>query len=185
MKQLKIVLSIFLILVFLSCKDDKKIENKSNEVSDEVNVSTFYFIQHAEKDRTDPNNTDPELSQKGLGRAMHWADILNNTELDAIYSTNHIRTSMTAAPISIKKNIDVKYYDPHNIDIEQFKTDNLNKTVLIVGHSKTTLDFVNKMIKEEKYTSLNDNNNGNLFIVQIINETTTVQQLYFNCSCLE
>ena len=181
MKQLKVALSIFLILVFLACKDDKKVENKSNEAS----ISTFYFIRHAEKDRTDPNNTDPELSQKGLGRAMHWTEILNNTELDAIYSTDDLRTSMTAAPISVKKDIVVQYYDSLTINLEQFKVDNLNKTVLMVGHRDTTPDFVNKMIGEEKYASLDDSNNGTLFIVQIINETTTVQQLYINCSCLE
>lgn len=186
MKPLKVVLSVFLIAVLLSCMDDKKIadkliENKSNEAS----VSTFYFIQHAEKDKTNPNNTDPELSQKGLGRAMHWAAILDNTELDVIYSTDDLRTSMTAAPISVNKSIDVQYYDPNTINLQQFKIDNLNKTALIIGDSNTTPDFVNKMIEEDKYTSLDDSKNGTLFIVQIVNDTETVQQLYFNCSCLE
>lgn len=181
MKHLKAVLVIFLILGFLSCKDDQKVENISNEVS----VSTFYFIRHAEKDRTDANNTDPELTQKGLGRAMHWAEILKDTELDAIYSTDYLRTSMTAAPTSVKKDIDVQYYDPRDIDLEQFKMDNLNKTALVVGHSNSTPDFVNKMIGEEKYASLDESNNGTLFIVQLINETATVQQLHFNCNCPE
>lgn len=181
MKHLKAVLVIFLILGFSSCKDDQKVENVSNEVS----VSTFYFIRHAEKDRTDTNNADPELNQKGLGRAMHWAEILKDIELDAIYSTDYSRTSMTAAPTSVKKDIDVQYYDPSAMDIEQFKTDNLNKAVLVVGHSNTTPDFVNKMIGEEKYALLDDSDNGSLFIVKMINETVTVQQLHFNCNCPE
>lgn len=181
MKHLKAVLVIFLIFGFSSCKDDQKVE----DISIEVRVSTFYFIRHAEKDRTDSNNTDPELTQKGLGRAMHWAEILKDTELDAIYSTDYLRTSMTAAPTSVKKDIDVQYYDPRDIDLEQFKMDNLNKTALVVGHSNSTPDFVNKMIGEEKYASLDESNNGTLFIVQMINETATVQQLHFNCNCPE
>ncbi len=181
MKQLKTVLAIFILLGFSSCKDEQKIENVPNEVS----VSTFYFIRHAEKDRTDLDNVDPELTQKGLGRAMHWAEILKDIELDAIYSTDYLRTSMTAAATSVKKDINVQYYDPRAMDVEQFKIDNLNKSVLVVGHSNTTPDFVNKMIGEEKYASLDDTNNGTLFIVQMINETITVQQLYFNCNCPE
>ena len=90
---------------------------------------------------------------------------------------------MTAAPTSVKKNVDVQYYDPRTIDVEQFKTDNLNKKVLIVGHSNTTPDFVNKLIGEEKYSQIDDNENGSLFIVQIVNGTATDTKLIFNCNC--
>ena len=70
-----------------------------------------------------------------------------------------------------------------SIDFEQFKTDNLNKKVLIVGHSNTTPDFVNKLIGEEKYSQIDDNENGSLFIVQIVNGTATDTKLIFNCNC--
>ena len=33
-------------------------------------ISTYYLIRHSEKDRSNPENPDPELNQKGLGRAM-------------------------------------------------------------------------------------------------------------------
>ncbi|MGS0523993.1 histidine phosphatase family protein [Zobellia nedashkovskayae] len=70
---------------------------------------------------------NPELNQRGLGRAMHWAEILKDVELDVIYTTDYERTSMTAAPTAVKKELDVKYYEPQNVNIEQFKTDNLGK----------------------------------------------------------
>jgi broad specificity phosphatase PhoE len=148
-----------------------------------ASVSTFYFIRHAEKDRSDPENVDPELSQKGLGRAMHWAEILNDVKLDEIYSTDFERTAMTAAPTSVKKDITVKYYDPQNIDIKQFEVDNLNKKVLVVGHSNTIPEMVNKMIGEDKYPNMDDNDNGSLFIVQIVNGIPTDMHLIFNCNC--
>ena len=174
-------LTISFVLLFLSCKEDKPITT-----TDEVaTVSTFYFIRHAEKDRSNAENVDPELSQKGLGRAMHWAEILNDVDLDVIYSTDFNRTSMTAAPISVKKNIDVQYYDPRTIDIEQFKTENLGKKVLVVGHSNTTPDFVNKLIGEEKHKQIDDSENGNLYMVQFVNNTVTDTKLVFNCNCPE
>jgi phosphohistidine phosphatase SixA len=167
------------LLISLSCKDEVVIDTSQDQAS----VSTFYLIRHAEKVRSNPNDSDPELNQKGLGRAMHWAEILADVNLDAIYSTDYNRTSMTAAPTSVKKNIDVQYYDPSSIDITQFKFDNLNKTVLVVGHSNTTPEFVNKLIDEERFPSIDDSQNGILFIVQIVNGRPTVNKLIFNCNC--
>ena len=178
MKVIKFVLFIFL-AISVSCKE----ESTKDMPQAEISVTTFYLIRHAEKIRSNPEDSDPELSQKGLGRAMHWAEILDQVDLDAIYSTNFNRTSMTAAPTSVKKNIDVQYYDPRIIDIAQFKADNLNKNVLIVGHSNTTPEFVNLLIGEDKYTDIDDSENGTLFIVQIVNGVSTVNKLLFNCNC--
>ena len=174
MKVLKTLLILVFALGLLGCNEEPKIADT---------VSTFYFIRHAEKDRSDPENIDPELNQKGLGRAMHWAEILNDVAIDAIYSTDYERTQMTAAPTAVKKNITVQYYDPESIDIEQFKADNINKRVLVVGHSNTTPDFVNKMIGKEKYQQIDDLENGSLFIVEIVNGIATDMRLNFNCNC--
>lgn len=178
MKAIKFVL-IILLIIGSSCKE----EPARDMTQDQKTVSTFYLIRHAEKDRSNPDDADPELNQKGLGRAMHWAEILDAVELDAIYSTDYNRTAMTAAPTSVKKNIDVQYYDPRIIDIEQFKIANLNKKALIVGHSNTTPEFVNQLIGEDKYTTIDDSENGNLFIVQIVNGIATETKLNFNCNC--
>lgn len=178
MKAFKYILFI-LLAINLSCKDEPTIDKSQEETS----TSTFYLIRHAEKDRSNPDDADPELTQQGLGRAMHWAEILADVELDAIYSTDYNRTSMTAAPTSVKQNIDVQYYDPTLIDIVQFKSENLNKNVLIVGHSNTTPEFVNKLIDEQKFYNIDDSENGTLFIVKITNGIPSVDKLIFNCNC--
>lgn len=180
MKSIKIILIIFLIFNSLGCKDDK---NTSEKIYTEPTISTFYFIRHAEKDRNDPENVDPELNQEGLGRAMHWAEILNDVALDAIYTTDYERTAMTAAPTSVKQDITVQYYDLEALSIDQFKADNLNKTVLVVGHSNTTPELVNKIIGEDKYGNMDDHDNGSLFIVQIIDGKASDMRLLFNCNC--
>lgn len=181
MKPTLITLLLFVFISISGCKEDQKITGAD---LDPV-VSTFYFIRHAEKDRSNPDNKDPELNQKGLGRAMHWAEILNDVAIDAVYSTEYERTSMTAAPTIVKKDLMVQYYNPGDINIAAFKADNLGKNVLVVGHSNTTPDFVNKMIGEEKYPSMDDTDNGSLFIVQQIGDKTTDMRLVFNCNCPE
>jgi len=180
MKAFKYVLFL-LLLLSLSCKEEPAI----NIAQEETTISTFYLIRHAEKDRSNFEDKDPELNQKGLGRAMHWAEILADVELNAIYSTDYNRTSMTAAPTSVKQNIDVQYYDPGMLDIAQFKAENLNNNVLIVGHSNTTPEFVNQLIDEQKYYDIEDNENGTLFIVKIVNGRPSVDKLIFNCNCPE
>ncbi len=183
MKLIKLAFLLSLFISFTNCKEDKKEETEA--MPTEAGISTFYLVRHAEKDRSDDQNPDPELTQKGYGRAMHWAEILRDIPLDAIYSTDYNRTSMTASPTSVKQDIDVQYYDPQNVDIEQFKTDNLNKNVLVVGHSNTTPNFANQLLGEDLYYQLDDSDNGSLFIVQIVNGVATSQQIHFDCNCPE
>ena len=179
MKTYQLIIFAFLLTLGSSCKEEPK-ETLDNP---EPVVSTFYFIRHAEKDRSDPEDIDPELNQKGLGRAMHWAEILNEVSLDAIYTTDYERTRMTAAPSAIKQEITEQYYDPDLLDIEAFKLENLGRNVLVVGHSNTTPDLVNSMIGEEKYGPMDDYDNGSLFIVTIVNGKAIDSRLVFNCNC--
>ncbi len=174
------IIIVQLLILPTSCKDGPKIRE---DFSTESVISTFYFIRHAEKDRSNPEDLDPELNQKGLGRAMHWAEILGDIPLDAIYTTDFERTAMTAAPTSVKNDITVQYYEPETMNIEQFKADNLGKNVLVVGHSNTTPDLVNKIIGEDAYMAMDDSDNGSLFIVQVVNEQATSQRLHFDCNC--
>ena len=181
MKTIQLLIFAFLFLGLSACNDDQKTQADASEAQ----VSTFYLIRHAEKDRNNPEDVDPELNQRGLGRAMHWAEILTDVPLDAIYSTDYERTTMTAAPSAVKQDITVQYYSPGDVNIEQFKIDNLGKNVLIVGHSNTTPDFVNKLIGVDKYAPMDDYDNGSLFIVQLKGEKATDIRLNFNCNCPE
>ena len=95
----------------MSCKEDPKLPMENAEDS----ISTYYFIRHAEKDRSDPENIDPELNQDGLGRAIRWAEVFDPVALDAIYITDFERTAMTAAPTSVKKEITPNITTPRQL----------------------------------------------------------------------
>ena len=179
MKTIRLLLFIsFFAVILTACKDKAE-----PVVEEDVTVSTFYFIRHAEKDRSNPEDIDPELNQKGLGRAMHWAEILEDVELDAIYTTDFQRTTMTAAPTAVKKELTEKYYDPDELDINFFLSNNLGGSVLVVGHSNSTPAMVNKILGTEKYLPMDDYDNGSMFIVQIVGEEITDLRLHFDCNC--
>lgn len=167
-KYFRTFLCIILVTNFIACNDSEKDGNLNAEPV----ITTFYLIRHAEKDRSDPENRDPELIQDGLDRAIRWAEVFDPITLDAIYSTNYERTSMTAAPTSVKKDIDITYYDP-DMDVEAFKLENEGRNVLIVGHSNTTPSLTNKLLGLEKYNQMDDTDNSSLFIVRIVDGKAT------------
>ncbi|TMM31279.1 histidine phosphatase family protein [Polaribacter aestuariivivens] len=130
-------------------------------------TTTYYLIRHAEKDRTDKTNRNPELNEDGLKRAQNWVNYFENINLDAVYSTNYNRTIQTATPTATSKGLQVLKYDPRNMYSDDFAEETKGKTVLIVGHSNTTPAFANKILDENKYEDLFDNDNSSLFIVTI------------------
>ncbi|WP_417443798.1 phosphoglycerate mutase family protein [Joostella sp.] len=137
------------------------------EIKDQT--TTIYFIRHAEKDRSEPSEKNPSLTEKGLARAKRWSEIFKNITFDAIYSTDYTRTIETASPTAYTNNLDIIKYEPEELNtIEIFKKGYEN--VLVVGHSNTVPKLVNKLLKEDRYEDIEDNNNGNVYIVTLTNQ---------------
>lgn len=153
---------------------------QENSIQTESQSTTYYLIRHAEKDRDNPDNKNPGLTKKGFFRADRWADLFEKTDLDAVYSTNYDRTLMTASPTASQKELEIQLYDPRDLNSAEFVKNTVGKTVLVVGHSNTTPAFVNAIIGEERYASMDDNDNSSLFIVTLIGEESTVQVLKVN-----
>lgn len=136
-------------------------------------TTTYYLIRHSEKDQSDKTNRNPHLTEKGRKRAENWSTILKNVKFDAVYSTDYNRTKETATPTAKANGLELKFYDPRNMDMVKFKKDTKGKTVLIVGHSNTTPMFTNRLLGKKKYEMMNENNNGGLYIVTISNSETS------------
>ena len=159
----KLLLIYLLIITFSFAKAQN--ETKLNE-----EITTYYLIRHAEKDKSDATNQDPNLIEKGLDRAEKWSNHFKNIDLDAIYSTNYNRTMATASPTATNQELEITPYSPNTLDIKTFLDETKNQTILIVGHSNTTPAFVNKILGEEKYESIDETINSKLFIVTINSE---------------
>jgi 2,3-bisphosphoglycerate-dependent phosphoglycerate mutase len=133
----------------------------------EISKSTYYLIRHAEKDRSDTTNRNPNLTKEGNQRAVKWSEVLNQFGMNAIYSTNYNRTMSTAQPTADANNLKIKSYHPSKINMDIFRKETTGKNVLVVGHSNTTAAFANKLIGSEVYAEIKDDNNANLYIVTI------------------
>jgi len=136
-------------------------------LSNAQEVTTYYFIRHAEKLRVDKTDRNPNLNSKGLKRAEAWKEIFSNISFDAIYSTDYTRTRLTAKPTADSKNLPILIYNPRDLYSKAFQNQTKGKTILVVGHSNTTNVFANKVVGFEKYQEIKDNNNSNLYIVTL------------------
>ena len=190
MKSVSIFVTILLLSLFLGCSQKSDTTPHQVQEVSETPTSTYYLIRHAEKDRSDKSNKNPDLTETGNQRAVKWAGIFSNIAFDAIYSTNYNRTQQTAEPTALKQNLTIRDYDPSNLYSEAFKNQTQGKTVLIVGHSNTTPQFVNAILgknlsadgqgRQVKYENIDDNNNGNLYIVTVSGSIKKVSLLTIN-----
>ena len=132
---------------------------------------TVYVVRHAEKVTSSDSigkmmANDPPLSEAGKVRALVLKNELADKHIGHIYSTNTIRTRSTAEPLSQAIKINVELYG--NIDslISAIRSGKGN--VLVVGHSNTVDDIVNRLCGQVKIASdLKDGEYDNLFIVKI------------------
>ena len=144
-------------------------------------MTTYYFIRHAEKDETDPQNKDPQLTAAGKERAANWAEIFKEVEFDLIYSSDYNRTRQTATAIANSQNKQVEIYDPRKLNDPEFQEKTKGKTVLIVGHSNTNPAFANLILEENKLKDIDEKESGSLFIISVAPDgTKSSQVLYIN-----
>ena len=171
---------ILLVLSFLSLGEtpsESDISPEDFSAQEESTMTTYYFIRHAEKDESNPQNEDPELTEVGHQRALKWAEMLKDVDFDAIYSTDYNRTKQTATVIADSQDKEVQIYNPRQLNNDQFQKETKGKTVLVVGHSNTTPAFVNAVLEENKYEALDEKNYGSLFIVNIALDNTKTSQV--------
>ena len=136
-------------------------------------VTTYYLIRHAEKNRAIKGDKDPFLTLKGADRAKRWAEVLSTANINMVYTTNYNRTKETAQPTATKNGLRLYTYDPRKMYDEGFKYNTKGKNVLVVGHSNTTNVFANKILGKKVYKQIADDNNSNLYIVTVTKSGAT------------
>jgi broad specificity phosphatase PhoE len=130
----------------------------------------YFIVRHAEKtvltkDSANMMMNNPPLSEAGKVRAFVLRDELINKHIGHIYSTNTIRSISTAEPLSQAKNIKIEFYN--NADSLAGILKAIKGNVLIVGHSNTVDDIINKLCGKMKVPGdLKDFEYDNLFILK-------------------
>lgn len=139
----------------------------SQSFSQEQKITTFILVRHAEK--VADGSQDPELSQQGIERSIKLAELLKNSKIDAIYSTNFKRTRNTVSVVAKEKALEVKLYESSKpAEIDKMISENTGKTILVVGHSNTIPGIANQLIGKNEYQNFADAEYGNIIIVSVL-----------------
>ena len=94
-------------------------------------VTTYYFIRHAEKLRIDKTDQNPKLNEEGLKRSEVWRTVFSNVNFDAVYSTDYSRTKLTAKATADSKNLPILLYDPNYTYVRRNKRSQEVNTIFI------------------------------------------------------
>ncbi|MCH2213674.1 MAG: histidine phosphatase family protein [Flavobacteriales bacterium] len=115
----------------------------------ESDTFTIYLVRHAEKDLSKGLPGDPPLTQCGRERAKHLSEFLKDINIEAVYSTNYIRTMRTAAPTALDKNITIQEYN--TTDLKKFAEILIKgkQDALVVGHSNSTGILAGLLVGQE------------------------------------
>jgi phosphohistidine phosphatase SixA len=134
----------------------------------------YFVVRHAEKAvpseavvMNTPN--DPPLSSAGKVRAIELGEALKAEQIKFIFSSNTVRTISTAKPLSaLRGDMKIELYntrDSLDFFIQKLKAIKKGNS-LIVGHSNTVDDIVNKLCGEINVPKdLPDTEYDNFYIV--------------------
>ncbi|HSU27098.1 MAG TPA: histidine phosphatase family protein [Chitinophagaceae bacterium] len=136
----------------------------------------YFIVRHGEKvvitkDSAGMMANNPPLSEPGKVRAFVLRDELKSEKISYIYSTNYLRTINTAQPLrDAVPGAVFKLYSPSKDSLDAFvaQLKAIKKgNVLIVGHSNTVDDIVNKLCERTEVNGdLKDSEYDNMFIVK-------------------
>ncbi|MGM0634957.1 MAG: phosphoglycerate mutase family protein [Bacteroidota bacterium] len=169
--------------IFIACNNEPKetpkgyVDHPTPEGIEPAETN-YYFIRHAEK-RTDQGD-DPILIEAGTKRAIFWGEFFKEKSLSAFYTTDYIRNYQTLIPIVHEYKGTPRTFDEKKDTLftRDFWEETYGKNTVIVGHNNSTPQFVNEILREEKYTQIEDGVHGNLYKVSINKEGKIKDTLY-------
>ncbi|MGH9322679.1 MAG: SixA phosphatase family protein [Vicinamibacteria bacterium] len=104
--------------------------------------TVLVLVRHGEKV---DESEDPELSDAGRRRARTLARMLKDAGIEAVYSTDFIRTRETARPTAELVGKPVEIYDVGDLAVLAKSLRSRDARALVVGHSNTIPDLVRSL----------------------------------------
>jgi broad specificity phosphatase PhoE len=142
-------------------------------------ITTVILVRHAEK--AGPAGDVP-LSSAGIERANELVRVLAGTSIAAVYTTPYLRTEQTAGPLAkahVLELIIVKSNDTcaHDL-VETIRHDHAGETVVVVGHSNTTVDVL-KQLGIANPPAIADSQYDDLFVVTLAGDSAKLISLRY------
>jgi len=133
--------------------------------------TVIILVRHAEKDRSHPLATDPDLTPAGHQRARDLERVIRRRHVNAIITTHLKRTVETAQPSAEHFHLTPEVYRATGDGkatgaamAEMVRARHMGQTVLVVGHANT-LPATIEALGGPKLKDLCDSSFSNLFML--------------------
>lgn len=139
-------------------------------------TTSVWIVRHAEKDKSNPQDTNPNLSDEGRIRAGDLATYLKKVKFDVAFATPTKRTHQTLDSLVIPKVID--YKDIKSL-VDSIKTNYFGKNVIIAGHSNTVLEIIEAFGGKKPKAELTDDDYDYIFELSVKGDKARVKMDQF------
>lgn len=133
-------------------------------------TNKIYIVRHAEKAAASGEmmSKDPDLSEAGKARAADLSARLSKARIKTVFVTKTVRSSATAGPAAAMAGVKMQVYNG-NADTSFIRlVRQAAPNVLIVGHSNTVDDLVNRISgKQVVAGDLSENTFDRLYIIKV------------------
>ena len=143
-------------------------------LSSSFSQSTVFIVRHAEKA---DNSKDAELSEAGRARAEALANMLKDSKISVIYTTEFKRTQQTASPLAKALGLTVTTLPSENQAALVAKLRTSTGNSLVVGHGNTIPDVI-KALGIPEPVNIPDSDYDNLFVV-VLGEKPYLIRLHY------
>jgi len=135
-------------------------------------TTEIWVVRHAEKEKSDPQEKNPDLSEEGKVRAGDLAKYLKKENIDIAFSTPYKRTHQTLDSLVIPKVIN--YNDIRSL-VDTIKTSYLGKKIIIAGHSNTVLEIIEAFGGKRPREELTDDDYDFIFRLSVKGDKARVK----------
>ena len=144
---------------------------------DGFKATTVILARHAEK--MDAPREDPPLAEMGVARAQKLASLLAGAGVKAIYTSQFLRTKLTAEPLAKQLGVavtpiplQVKPSSPREVSEQSIRQivdkimEHPGDTALVIGHSNSVPDVI-RMLGGDTVPIIDEKKFDDLFIVTV------------------
>jgi phosphohistidine phosphatase SixA len=148
-----------------------------SQTDDGLKVTTVILARHAEK--MDAPREDPPLTEAGTARAQKLAGLLAGAGIKAIYTSQFLRTKLTAEPLAKQLGVPVtpltlqmKPSNPREVSEQSIRQivdkimERPGETSLVIGHSNSVPDVI-RMLGGDAVPTIDEKKFDDLFIVTV------------------
>ena len=143
---MKRILSHSLVLLFVM------LAMTASQLNAQVEPTVVYLVRHAEKA---DGGADPVLTASGLARAALLADLLSDSGITHIHSSDFVRTRDTAEPLAGRLGLETLIYDPRDLVGMASRLRNTPGRHPVSGHSNTTPRLV-ELLGGDPHTAIDE-----------------------------